>query len=329
MIRPGVRTMQDVAPHAAAGGLGTGSDPFRRGAGLALLAGLLLLLGVLAGVRGRVVSGDPTAAPVAAAPQLGDCITENPHTRGIDAQALTAPLPSLRTGFCTGTRFGEVVAVAGGYPASTEVPFADFDQCMLQAYAYVGIDPPQPPMLVGPAAWVWFAVVGPDDRQRAAGQDWSACVVYLPISVDAEIPITVDHSLRGAWQRPVDSRLFAICLDDPDTMYFASCGWPHRFELVSTSSGDPAATPESVQDACRQDAVQMLGSPAAFDRGDLTVHVVPIRFDETGPGNLITGPAAITADSEYFIQCVLAPTDPGKRLAAPLRGLGDAPVPLN
>lgn len=300
---------------------------------MALLASLLLLLGVLAGIRGRVVSGDPTATPVAAAPQVGDCVTENPHTRGSDLYMVTftTPLPSLRTGACSGARFGEVVAVAPGYTASTELPFAAFDRCAQQAHTYVGItDPPQPnsPPL-GPAAWVWFALVGPDDRQRAAGQDWSACLVYLPVSVDAEVPITVDHSLRGAWQRPVDSRLFAICLDDPDTMYFANCGWPHRFELVSTSPGDQAVTPESVDDACRQDAVQMLGSPAAFDRGDLIVQVVPIRYDETGPGILITGPAAITADLDYLTQCMLTPTDPGKSLAAPLRGLGDAPVPLN
>ena len=222
------------------------------------------------------------------------------------------------------------VGAGYGYRPPIQIPLGAFADCFEQAYRYLGIgEPPRPGPPTGPAAQLWMLLVGPDERHRAAGQDWSACLVYLPISIDAAAPTTVDHSLRGAWQRPADSRLFAACLDDPDTLIIGNCGWPHRFELVSFGTGDRTAAPESVQDACRRDAIAMLGSPAAFDRGDLTIQVIPARPDPTGDGTLITGPAALTGDDDYVTHCLITPTDPTRRLAAPLRGLRDAPVPLS
>ena len=53
----------------------------RRGAGIIVLAGLLVTLIVVAAVRDRRLPGNPTAAPVPAAPRVGDCIQENPHDR--------------------------------------------------------------------------------------------------------------------------------------------------------------------------------------------------------------------------------------------------------
>jgi hypothetical protein len=221
-----------------------------------------------------------------------------------------------------------VVGVDAGYRPSIQIPQGAFEKCFERAYGYLGIgDPPPPGLPAGPAAQIWMLLVGPDERQRAAGQDWSACLVHLPISIDAAAPTTVDHSLQGAWQRPADSRLFAVCMDDPDTLFIGNCGWPHRFELVSFGAGDRTAAPESVQEACRQEAIAMLGSPAAFDRGDLTIQVIPARPDPTD-GTLITGPAAITGDDDYFTHCLITPTDPGRQLAAALRDLRDAPVPL-
>jgi hypothetical protein len=153
--------------------------------------------------------------------------------------------------------------------------------------------------------------------------------VDLPISIDAAAPTTVDHSLQGAWHRPADSRLFAVCMDDPDTLIIGNCGSPHRFELVSLGPGDRPVAPESVQQACRQDAIAMLGSPAEFDRGDLTIQVIPARPDPNSGWVLITGAAAIAGDDAYVTHCLITPTDPTRRLAAALRGLHDARVPFN
>src|SRR6478735_8333781 len=301
----------------------------RRGAGIIVLAGLLVLLIVVAAVRGRWLPGEPTAAPVPAAPRVGDCIQENPHDRGADLYRVKTPLAALRSGDRSAPRFGEVVSLAQGYPDGIDVPNTAIDQCYQQAYSYLGLPtPPPPPELpVGPAVSVWFVLVGPDDRQRAAGQDWSACVVFLPVSADAVSSITIDHSLRGAWARPEDSRLFALCVYGVD-LVSANCLGPHQFEVISYSLGDPAASPESVQSECAQDVAAALGSPAAVDRGEITVLVVPARPDPNG-NRLLTGPAAVTAETGYVNNCLLSPTDPGKRLTGSVRGLMDAPLPIN
>ena len=56
-----------------------GRGRIRRAAGIAVFAALVVVLVAVSAVRGRVVTGDPTAPPVTAAPQVGDCILENPH----------------------------------------------------------------------------------------------------------------------------------------------------------------------------------------------------------------------------------------------------------
>jgi len=74
---------------AAGGRAGLGT---RRRAGITVLAALLLVLIGVAPVPGRHLPGDPTAAPVPAAPQEGDCIARNPHYLGAD------PYPPRRPG---------------------------------------------------------------------------------------------------------------------------------------------------------------------------------------------------------------------------------------
>ena len=214
------------------------------------------------------------------------------------------------------------------------VPTADAgplsDPCREHVDEYLGT--PAPPPLDGSfvqVAGVAVSMLGPDARQRAAGQNWAACMVMMPISIDAGAPILLDHSLQGAWQRKDDSQLFAFCVDDATSFWPVNCRLPHRFEVVGLALGTAGATQESVAAACRQVVIEALGSAAALDRGDLTTQVVPARPSSTGDGSLITGPDAATADSEYFNNCLATPTDGTKRLTAPLRGLGDAAAPMN
>jgi len=295
-----------------------------------LLAAVVIVLAVAAGVRERVVPGDPTALPVPAAPQEGDCIQENPLAIA-DLFPVTGPLPALRNSGCAGRRFGEVVSVGAGQADGVEVPMVAVEQCFRQAFAYLGL-PALPPVLdlpTGPAVAVQTALIGPDDRQRAAGQDWAACVVLLPIAIDADETITVDHSLRGAWDRPEDSRLFSVCLHVVSTMMAgANCSVPHRFELISFRLGDPAQPAEAAESECLRDVVEAIGSSAALDRGELSVVVVPARPDPKGD-RLIIGADAVTADTGYVNHCLIEPADAAKRLTGSVRRLMDAPLPLN
>ncbi len=151
--------------------------------------------------------------------------------------------------------------------------------------------------------------------------------MVLPISADPAAPTTIDHSLRDAWNRPDDSRVFGQCLDQVG-LVAATCRSPHRFEVISRRPGDPEAPPESVQDACTQDTVQALGSPTALNRGELSVLAVPAPPDPTGDG-LSTGPGAVTPGTDYVTNCFISPTDTSKMLTDSVRGLREAPAPLH
>ena len=301
------------------------ADVVRRLAGSAVLVGVLVLLVVVAAIRGHTVAGQPTAQPIKAAPQVGDCLTENPHDPGYNIFDLQA----LRTEPCSGPRFGEVAFVIDDFAVSAVNPAQDVGPCGQQVRHYLGT--PGPPPTDGSFASfavVGWTLVGPDNRQRAAGQKWAACVVYLPDWVDAAANVTFDHSLQGGWQRTEDSRLFAICLDDVASLAPAVCRLPHRFELLGMAVGVPSIPQQTLESACRHIVVDALGSSKALDSGDLGTQVVPVRTEPDG-GILITGPDAITADAEYDNLCLATPTDSSRRLTAPLRGLGDAAVPLN
>ena len=298
----------------------------RRLAGSAVLTGVLLVIVVVAAVRGHTLAGQPIAPPIQAAPHVGDCVTENPHALG----AGLYDLPALRTGPCSGPRFGEVVFVVPDFTVPTVGTAPGSDPCG-HVHQYLGAPSPAPPAdgSFVPFAAVGVALIGPGARQRAAGQNWAACIVYLPISTDAAAPLTIDHPLQGAWQRTEDGRLFALCVDDTATLWPANCRWTHHFEMLGIAVGTPSIPQESLDAACREVVIEALGSSTALDRRELTTRVLPARPKPNNDGTLITGPGAITPDSEYSNFCLAAPADSARQLTAPLRGLGDGAVPMN
>ena len=101
-----------------------------------------------------------------------------------------------------------------------------------------------------------------DSWQQTAGQTWTACVVYLPVSTDAQAPITVDHSLQGAWTHEGDNQLFAMCLDDSASLVGANCRWPHRFEVMGMQWGNPQISQERLGRSV----------PAGRDPGPRVIH---------------------------------------------------------
>jgi hypothetical protein len=126
-----------------------------------------------------------------------------------------------------------------------------------------------------------------------------------------------------------DGGLFGQCLDDPVSLVGANCRWPHRYELIGMEWGTPEIPLDSWDTACRRAVVQALGSTSALDRGEIITIVVAARPDPHRNDTLITGPDAVTTAGGYINNCLVAPADSSRRLTAPLRGLGDAPVPLN
>ena len=303
----------------------------RAAVGVAVVAGALLLILVGAVIRGRMVPGQGTAQPSTPPPQVGDCVIEDPNDLGADLYTWTAVLPSVSTGSCTGDRFGEVTGVLPARTAQAVIAGTAANPCQASVDEFLGVqEPPLPSDDGGFSRFdgVPVAVVGPDAEQRAVGQDWAACLVYLPLSGDASVPLRIDHSLRGAWQRPVDSRLFTVCWEQAVPFLIGNCFAPHPFEVLGAGRLPTGTTPDAAMAACREFAVATLGSSTALDRGDLDVQLLPIRPDPTNDGNVLTGPAAVTTDGDYATMCLAVPRDPTRRLTAPLRGLGDAPTPL-
>lgn len=297
--------------------------------GGAILLGLVTLMVVVASVRGTMVSGRPVATPVPDPPEPGHCLLEDPFDDDLFGYVLSddGELPAWRTGPCSGARYGEVVTIGAGVDLETSFQDGSWDRCWQDAYGYLGLPDPVP----GndhrvPDVNVLTALIGPDPRQRAAGQDWAACVVQ-PATSGSGAGMTLEHSWRDAWSRTEDRRLLALCLGDDRLLYPVDCRERHRAEQISSWSGDPAGINEPVVDACRQDAVDALGSPAALDRGDLSVLALPTRWSD-GTGEQITGPEAVSAVEPYVVLCLLVPANPARVLVGPLRELGDAPVPL-
>ena len=288
---------------------------------------VLLVAAAVVLVTGNTgVAGEAVAAPVSERPQAGDCLLDDPIGVVYGSPGGSSELPALRTAACDGARYGEVVTIGAGTDQDTAADDGTQDQCWSAAYGYLGVpDPVTTDLDRVPVADVWPLLIGPDDRQRAAGQVWSACVVHLAPS-KSDDGVTIDHSLRGAWARPEDAHLFSMCLVDGDSQDPINCAWSHGAEQISYAWGDSTQTPETATAACRADAVEALGSPAALDRGDLAVSVVASRYDDDG--ELITGPEAASADGDYFLDCLLVPARAGQELVGPLRGLGEQSTPL-
>jgi hypothetical protein len=301
----------------------------RAALGVAVVAGALLLVVIGAAARGRIVPGQGTAQPSTPPPQAGDCVTEDPNDLGADLYTWTTVLPSVPTEPCNGDRFGEVTAVLPDKTARAVLAGTAADPCRASVDEFLGVQAALPATDGGFSRFdgIPVAVVGPDEEQRAVGQDWAACLVYLPLSGDAAVPLRIDHSLRGAWRHPVDSRLFTVCWEQTVPFLLGNCWAAHPFEVLGAARLPAGTTPETATAACRKFTVATLGSPAALDRGDLDVQLLPIRPDPT-EGTLLTGPAAVTPDGDYDTACLATPHDPTRRLTAPLRGLGEAPTPL-
>lgn len=294
----------------------------------AVLGAVVLLSGavVWTAVQPRAVAGNPVAGPVPGPPAAGDCLLEDPWLSD-EADGTSGPLPALRVAACRGARYGEVVSVGAATDLDAMWEDGSWDQCWRAIDAYLGL-----PQVVGtnpdryPISSASPTLIGPDERQQAAGQKWSACVVGVPPGGPSDAAGQVDGSLRGSWHDAEGAR-FARCLDGPDSQEQVACGRPHGAEQVSYSIGDTGRSPEAEAADCRMDAVDALGSTDALDDGSLQVVVVNSILDED-TGEVLTGAAARSAGSGFYVDCMLTPAQAGRQLDGPLRGLGNGPVPL-
>ena len=295
----------------------------------AAVLGVVALLGgvvVWSAARPGSITGTAVAGPAPGPPAAGDCLLEDPWLAD-EADRTSGPLPALRVAPCTGARYGEVVSVGAGSDLADMWDDGSWHQCWSAIDSYLGL----PPTLGTnpdrrPMSSASPTLIGPDERQRSAGQDWSACVVGVPPDGVSDAAGRLNGSLRGSWNT-ADGARFALCLDDPSSQEPTSCGRPHAAEQVSYWTGNASRPAADDAADCRLDAIDALGSTDALDDGSLQVVVVDSTVDDD-TGEVRTGADVRSAASGFYVDCLLMPAQAGRELDGPLRGLADGPVPL-
>lgn len=307
--------------------------------GILVIVSLTIL--IVSSVSRRAIPGQPIAQPVAAAPQIGDCLLD-PAAREGELNSWSEYLASVSTAPCTGTRFGEIVDVLPQFSALTTDPAGALDgeamfdatsRCFDKARRHVGIseevlDSAGP---WWPAIQIGSALVGPDERQRADGQDWAACLAYPPTGT-AGSPGQTDGSLNGGWQQGRGQQLFAVCFDALGEGLPTGCQEPHRYEIFGTL-GETVTTPAQpdLQVSCAEVIAAATAMPDITAGGALSVQVVRFAYDDDG--TMVVGDRGPVSDAGQqgigSAFCLITPTRDVQHLTASLRELGAGPVPLS
>jgi hypothetical protein len=293
----------------------------------------VLLAAVTVPLATKTYPGSPVAAPQPGPPALGECL-KFPST-----------FPS-RFGGCSTDDWGEVSAVLPDAAAAAPLPGGS-SACSAPTNSYLGLDADgRFPGLRGrwtPQAQISTGLVAPTSGQQAVGQTWLACVIspmVTPNSRQGPVTARFQGSLRNAFGGGTAPPTMASCAENPGVAPASGQGWPivcsapHNLEVLAL--GEPTGSPSAADLAldCSAIARTLLGGtdPTA---GGLTATAVRLFTDPQNSDTLtLSDPVESSVISQKFgtvddtpIACVLAPTDPGRRLGGPLLGLGSKAVP--
>jgi len=277
---------------------------------LAAAAGLVLaaltVLAVGTALRPPTFIGQPVAAPVAAAPAVSDCVTVLSRTglrRAAQATVATCGPDAVVV--------GEVAALLA--PADRldgPLRAVATSRCRQLTASYPGrLDP----VVNGPGSFslTWASavttgieVIGPNRRQRAAGQTWRACVVTAPGG--AGYRGRLGGSLTGGGLPAPFGACYRSFAPSDDAR--VPCISPHRLELLATAVTRRTPLP-AIDSSCRSYAARALRSADLTRAGALAVQV----FSPTSsPFGLST--------------CAIRFAD-GRARSGSVIGLGSAPLP--
>jgi len=327
----------------------------RRIAGLVLI-GVVLLAAVVAPNMGvRNVPGTPEAAPVAGPPAVGDCVTDpvDPGWNLLEAQPGTPGVtvgtyayPSLGMSPCGGRRYGEVVAVIPNPSKpvvtvtnddnsnSSTVVDPNLDTCYPAAGRYAGMAAtgirPEPTLKDWyPQLRFGSSASAPSKRQRAAGQHWLACFVYLlpagGTAAEMEADERYDGSLRNALTTGKQRNRLGSCNagDDlnPQNGAPGDCDTVHLSEMFALGNTDSHPTSRAeLQRSCRQLVQQLTRIPDITAVGPLTSQMQ--ATDDSGA--LIEKPQL---PPNTNLTCGIIVTDPTRHLNGSLLALGGQRIP--
>ena len=308
------------------------------------MIGLAALVVVGSAFQPHLLAGSGRAAPPPGPPAVGDCFdgaaTPAPDGAGLTAiSGGTVPVyPAQQTRPCTGLRTGEVTFVLpvarptvlriGDANGLGRVDDPNQLTCQTKTAQYVGL------ATIPPLHSFWYpdfqivmAVSGPSARQKAAGQQWVACLVTLQptdaTSADPNpAPRRYDSTLRRALRTGAQRDEIGVCtanarwIGDPNV----PCRQPHELEVLAYGdSGDHPGTRAALEASCRQVVGELTSLPDPTAGGALVVQTRVVAMN----GLAITT-AEVPADSAMF--CSIATTH-HRRLGGSLLALGTGPIP--
>ena len=293
----------------------------RRIAGIAMIVLAGVGVGAATTLRQQVTGGSAAAIAIPAPPQVGDCVLDGAEL----PQRVSSGTPTFGYGPCVGARAGEVVSVVADPwvdPGAKDSHTAMRDgspsdaiaaQCAQDARVYAGlaaapptIDPAAGGVSFSPSIWLPVSALFPDDRQRAVGQDWVACVVESPTDT------TFAGSVRAVFARQQPSgtlpAAFARCLVEANATTAGDCDVPHQVELLGFRLvKDTPDAARLARSACTDFAATVLKRPDPTAGGALEV-------------------VSIYDRSTHEATCQIASAGP-RLLRGSLIGLGDRPIP--
>lgn len=288
---------------------------------------VLAAAAVLPGLGIGLTAGMPQAIPVSPAPVVGDCLIDAPPALfnvNSSSQGMYA-YSELRIGRCSGARYGEIVAVfAGAAPAAD----AGIDSCTLAASVYLGL-----PITAGkpsPLFTFWYPsisaewfVLNPSERQAAAGQRWSACMVYLPSGDPRTVGERFGSTLHNALLTGAESGVVGVCPDDQswNGSDAGGCGSPHSAEVFGTDYfiGGHQVSRLQMESTCASLVQLATGMADVTAAGRLTVEIQASSPD----GYPVTGPEI---PASAYVKCGLQAVG-SRLLAGSLLAVGNKPIP--
>ena len=311
----------------------------RRVGGVLLILLAVLAVAMLPGIIGRQQAGRPMVGVVPGPPLVGDCLTMPEADGWMQVQRPGYAAQSISP--CTGTRYGEVVAIVTdrrptqpaeptiGTPsdgsALTDDP--DYGACSDAVWNYLGIGLTDGTPVLStywtPLNFVGVAPAGPTLLQHAFGQRWVACVLFLN-DLDGH-SVAYRGSARSGFASSTLPAAFALCLDSTvlSDAQPVACERPHRAELFGAAeTARPGLTQALLDTSCRQLVHRLTGMPDPTAAGGLLVTALAQHGDLDTRVSGLGGP---TDESGQAYCLALAPAS--RTIARSLLGLGSSAVP--
>ena len=306
----------------------------RRWWGAAVVAVVLLAAIIVPNLTSHRVAGQASAGVLPEPPAVGDCLTSmtDPWVHFDDPAPRTDDVfdyPTATVGSCDWPIVAEVVTVALAADPARRVSATDYlsdiSPCAIDAIAYTGSIPPvvqlapdKPGILWTPRLDFQYTTIGPNLAQRAAGQQWSACVIGSSDSA----PFT--GRLRDVLTDGTLPGTFGSCLSSADPNYYVAvpCDRPHAAEVLGTTNlGPTTATAADLQQACQVFAGRAMRTADPRRGGEIGLQLN--AFGEAG--SVVVAPDDGPQASTYLECVAVAPV--GKSFTHSLIGLGQGAVP--